>query len=612
MSNKTVRKKKYVEKAPAGIVFSIIAAGIIPLIMRTYTYNSHLSDYEWFPSDGTVVDVFLAYKSFAIITVAILMAIGLIYKAYDHEKLPVNKLFYALFAYGVMVLISGLASKWKGFAFGGSYEMFESVIVILCYIMFAYYTFIEVQNQTTVLTLLKWSGIFILILMLIGVFQGFGADLFATNFGKALFATPSFWGHFDNLVIRMPKGTSYSTLYNPNFFSLYLALILPVAVAAFFAVKNKKARILSGAIIVCSVILLITDISITGVLCLVISGIITLLVVLSKNKKPFIVGCSILAAVIVIGLVMTAAVPAVHTKVQTMLNAVPTPLTAGQLKDIETNKDNVTLDMKDGSKYAITFDFDENNQINVTAEDSNGNPLNAVWNGASFDVSDAEGNVITSVSPKSTEDGQNYADFVIDTREFWFIKTDNGYNYITGTGKVVKLDNNIKSANVFTEDFFSNRGIIWNRTLPLLPKHIILGSGSNTFLMVYPQNNYVMKSLLIESETTSIDVKPHNLYLQQWVENGLIALILYLIVVIGYLAQTASQIRRHDLKDTLTILQIGVFAGILAHMAAGVANDSNVCTSPVMWTLLGLGFAINAIRDRADAATDDNKKKAAR
>ena len=608
MSNNTTRKKKYQEKAPAGIVFSILAAGIVPLIMRTFTYDSHLSDYEWFPSDGTVVDIFLAYKSFAIIAVGICMAIALAYRKYDHEKFPVTRLFIVLFAYAALVLISGFASKWKGFAFGGSYEMFESVPVVLCYVLFAYYTFTDVKNEITVKTLLKWVGIFALILMLIGVFQGFGADLFATNFGKVLYSTPSFWSQLGNLTIRMPKGTSYSTLYNPNFFSLYLAIVLPIAVAAFFAIKEKKARILSGLIIVCSVILLITDISITGVMSLLISGIITLLVVLSKNKKLFITATGVLAAVIVVAVILSITVKPVHDFVLTKINADPTPLTAGTLKDIETNQDNVTLEFKDGTSAAIEYSFSEAGTMNVTAQDGDGNDLSVAWNEATSqaDITDASGKLIAGVIPKNTEDGQNFISVSVDTREFYFITDEDGYDYITGTGKLVKLDNDIKSAGVFPEDFFSNRGIIWNRTLPLLPAHIIIGGGQNTFVMQYPQNNYVMKSLLIDSETTSVDVKPHNLYLQQWVENGLIALILYLAAVIGYLVQTASVIRKHDIKKPMTIMAMGCFAAILAHTAAGIANDSNVCTSPVMWVALGLGFAINEIVKNEDTDTARN------
>ena len=32
---------------------------------------------------------------------------------------------------------------------------------------------------------------------------------------------------------------------------------------------------------------------------------------------------------------------------------------------------------------------------------------------------------------------------------------------------------------------------------------------------------------------------------------------------------------------------------MLVYMIAGIANDSNVCTAPVFWGMLGLGLAVN-------------------
>ena len=77
-------------------------------------------------------------------------------------------------------------------------------------------------------------------------------------------------------------------------------------------------------------------------------------------------------------------------------------------------------------------------------------------------------------------------------------------------------------------------------------------------------------------------------------------------MVIGYLVQTASVIKRHDIKKPMTIMAAGAFAAIAAHTAAGIANDSNVCTSPVMWVMLGLGFAINEIVKNEDTDTAGN------
>ena len=36
-----------------------------------------------------------------------------------------------------------------------------------------------------------------------------------------------------------------------------------------------------------------------------------------------------------------------------------------------------------------------------------------------------------------------------------------------------------------------------------------------------------------------------------------------------------------------------MFAAVLVYLIAGIANDSNVCTAPVFWGMLGLGLATN-------------------
>lgn len=612
---KDSRKKKYQEKAPAGVILSIIAAGIIPLIMRTYSYQTHLSDYEWYPAgSGMAVDVFLAYKSFAILIIGVLMVVALLYRHFaDREKLGMQRLFYVIFAYGVLVLLSAVFSKWKIFAFCGSYEMFESALVVLCYVLFCYYTYVTVLNETGVKALLKWVGIFALLLMLIGVFQGFHTDLFATSFGKVLISTPSYWSDLSGLTITMPAGMAYSTLYNPNYFSLYLALVLPVAIAAFIAFEDIKARILSGAGIVCGVLLLVFDHSASGILSLVIAGIVTLLVLMSRERKRFLITVGALVAVVVIGLVSIAAVPALKQKADGLLysNSQISVLSTSRLLDIETNDDDVVFILKDGRRVAITYEVDDAGNLTITAKDKDGNDLVQALNdtGDAISVSTADGEQLVSVNAMNSEDSGYFIQITCDGRGWYFIKESDGYYYINGGGRLVKMDNHIKSAGIFSEDFFSNRGILWNRTIPLLPKDIVLGGGQDTFVMQYPQNNYVMKTMLADTEATTIDVKPHNLYLQQWVQNGMIAMICYIIFVFGYLVQTASVIRKEDLRKPLTSVAVGLFAAILAHSAAAVANDSNVCTSPVMWIMLGLGFAVNAILKRQQAANDGKAGK---
>ena len=51
--------------------------------------------------------------------------------------------------------------------------------------------------------------------------------------------------------------------------------------------------------------------------------------------------------------------------------------------------------------------------------------------------------------------------------------------------------------------------------------------------------------------------------------------------------------RRANLHESLSWVGFGLFAAVLVYLIAGIANDSNVCTAPVFWGMLGLGLATN-------------------
>ena len=70
----------------------------------------------------------------------------------------------------------------------------------------------------------------------------------------------------------------------------------------------------------------------------------------------------------------------------------------------------------------------------------------------------------------------------------------------------------------------SGRIYIWSRTLPILKKYIVAGSGPDTFAEVFPQNDYVGKAIYANNPARVIE-KPHNDYLMQWVQNGFLALV---------------------------------------------------------------------------------------
>ena len=76
------------------------------------------------------------------------------------------------------------------------------------------------------------------IVTLIGVFQYFKLDFFKTDFGKHLILNPSWWSNLEALNFNMLEGTSYTTLYNPNFLSFYFGMFY------FFTIKIASLHFL--------------------------------------------------------------------------------------------------------------------------------------------------------------------------------------------------------------------------------------------------------------------------------------------------------------------------------------------------------------------------------
>ena len=140
----------------------------------------------------------------------------------------------------------------------------------------------------------------------------------------------------------------------------------------------------------------------------------------------------------------------------------------------------------------------------------------------------------------------------------------------------------------------TNRGYIWSRTIPLLAQTLILGTGPDTFVTVFPQYDYVGR---LNSGYSTIDIftKPHNLYLQIAVQTGVLSLLCVMAFYILYFIKSIKLYSTISYKENLFLhfSGLGIFLGIFSYMIAGFANDSMIVLSPVFWILLGIGVKIN-------------------
>lgn len=568
----------------------ILMMGFVPAIVHTYNYKTGLSQFDWFPNASeSRTDVFFAWKMVAIIVVGIVM-LGIFLFRYFKKKetLRFESAFYLLFFYAGFVAMSALFSPYKYWVARGTYELFESVWVVFAYIILCYYTYHFVQEEKQVIFLFRWAGIGVLIVTLIGAFQYFGLDFFQTSLGKHLITDSSFWNRLDEIDFVMGADTSYTTLYNPNFLSFYFGITIPVAVCLVIASGKMVHKIIFLAAAVLSALCMQGSHSDSGWLALAAGACFVVFVLLSRRKKIFYAGLGIAAAGFLVLLIAGRG-----SQLFTTFSGTYRMEERVALRSVETNEDNVVLDIR-GKK--ILLSLETNGQNSVICTDENGTDIARTYiDEANLieQIADASIQAECLLQPVTFNDETPGVRVTLDGRVWDFVRMpDDGYFYANPAGKLVKYEP-VKTVNLFRDDALSGRGHIWNNTLPLLGKHILIGAGANAYMLDYPQNDYIYHAYI--SGYNNYDVKAHCWYLQQWVENGLIALLLLIGFLGWYVIRSIRIYRKASLDESLTWVGIGLFTAVLTYLTAAVANDSNVCTAPLFWGIMGLAMAVNRI-----------------
>ena len=595
---------KQYKNNPQLLLPSIIAAGFIPLIMHVFYYDCGLSQFDWFPDNASQMsDYFLGWKMVAIIITGIVMVLILVVKYYRNlNKFVLNNAFYALLIYALFVAMSAVFSKYKHWVGMGSHAMFESVWVLFSYLIFCVYTYVNVNNEKQVCTLLKGIGIGAFIVMLIGSFQFWGFDFFDTTFGRMLVTNPDSWANKTAFHINVPKHTVYTTLYNQNYLSFYSGLAIPVILGLFFTVRKQSERIVLAIMEILAITCLIGAQSASGWIALCAAFIICGFVLLSRKKKTLLAGAVTGGLLVVIGLILCLATPLGDKVSALFFGTSEFP----SLKAIDTTGDCIRMDIN-GHTLQIVYTYDEvSGQVAVETMDENNTTLPTQADDATT-VTLTDPDYLNCKVAVVMYNEQIAVQVTLEDHDWLFLQNDSGqYMLINQAGKE-EVYKSPKFSTLFKNDAFSGRGHIWDGIIPILPKYLFMGSGANTFLFAYPQNDYIYRTYL--NTQNVLDVKPHNMYLQQWIENGMIAMLAFLIFYFWYIISSIKLYRRVDLSRNLAKIGFGIFTGVICYLLVGLVNDSNVCTAPVFWVILGLGMAINRILKEHDVVISNIFKK---
>lgn len=187
----------------------------------------------------------------------------------------------------------------------------------------------------------------------------------------------------------------------------------------------------------------------------------------------------------------------------------------------------------------------------------------------------------------------------------WNFRADpQGYQYSNCYGRIAPIEEAETALFDGKEEFASKRGFIWARTIPLLKKYLLLGSGADTFSTVFPQHDYV--NFYNYGYGKQLISKPHCWYLQIGIQTGLVSLLAVLAFYAIYFVQSIRLYSKKIEDSYLAQVGMAIFVGTIAYMVAGVTNDSSITVAPVFWGILGLGVTVNALvkKDRKENANE--------
>lgn len=554
------------------MIYISILIFTIPIIVFIKEFNVP-KDMIHLMGEQKTVDIFTYYKA---LFFNIFTFIGLILFIFFREKiqweLKKDKFTLSLLIFAISIIISTIFSEYKQTAIFGQVYRFEGLITWLNYLSLSFMLYHLVKTKEDIYSILKTLCLSAFVISIIGALQTLNLDIYKTSLGRYSFLGPNYYYNVRQEDISF-SAKVYSTLYNPNMIGAYVALLVPISVGMFINNKYKKSKWAYLVLFVLLVVMLLGAISTGGIIALIMEVAAVLVILFIYNKKYF----AISSIIVVIVAVLALQVPLVQVqigKVKMMLNSSNT-IEYG-IKDIDVDGLNLTITSSDDQirithNHESFFVYNSNNEELDISIDSNGEIL-LPEEITGWKVKYNNDQAMIEISSYNKE------------KELW----ETVYAYVCFGGfsfyneKVESSFMDIEKVDVFkNERVFSNRGYIWNRTLPLIAKKPIIGYGPDQFTLAYNQYDIVGKLDYIGNQSELLD-KPHNFYLNILINFGFVGLIIVMYIIIRAFILDKSQFRY------LSISLVG-------YLVSGIVYDSALYVTFIMFIVIALMYASNNV-----------------
>ena len=476
--------------------------------------------------------------------------------------------------YILFIILSTITSRYVSVALNGFVARYEGMLVLLFYVLDMIILTSLVRDERHLRIISGSLLVSAFIICLIGLSQLAGYNFFNTGFGKSLILPAEYAA--SELVFKF--GTMvYGTLANPNYMGSYVALVFPIAVASIFLAKKKGLRVAAAVLSVLLLVNLIGSDSSAGLVGLG-AGILIAIIYFRKHifKNKTIIILSLVVVLAGMGFVANRVISEINAGTQ-----------GYYVEDIifEDNRARIistteTLVIRyDGSN--LSFHDEANNQLEIDISD--GEDIKTV----KFKDSTYKGYTV-AISGDILRVRNAGVEFFLRLREDSLALIGNPGDETDQISKPAAIDvrgyEKVGSARIY----------IWSRAIPLLKNTVAIGSGPDSFVIEFPQNDYIGKINAYGTPKMIVD-KPHNLYLQIAVNTGVLSLIAFLAMIAVYVASCVKLYFARNNRSAAAPLGTAIFIGICSYLVAGLFNDSVVSVAAVFWVLLGAGFACNSL-----------------
>lgn len=582
----------------------ILLLAVVPFVVRMSLVELDPVTAAAFKSEQ-VVDFFSNYKSIIIMILAGVCLV-MLFLMYNKSNLKKSKqMLVYMIGIGLFLgfsLLATIFSEYKQVAIWGGPDRCEGMVTIAAYVIILLYTIYAVNRIEDYRYIIYPLCILVVGTGILGVFQYAGKDLLlGTEFGNKLIVPDQYAQVRGQVAGTYEKGKIYGTMFHYNYIGSFGAMVVPLFATLTLFVKGNKNKILFGIMTIISLFILLGSTSRAGLIGLM-GAIIVFIIVFSKKiiKGYKIVVPVVLGVVALLFVFNSVTGGTIFERIPTLVNDAFGLFTASDknfdykdhipVRDIKNHDGMVTFETQDDSITLVTdgqtLSFvDKNNQpIAYALEDKFIKTQDPRFANIIFEVVNAEAGKVPNVLKMLINDRPTFVVRANEQNEMYLADSYTGEKLDLAYPETIGFNGK--------ERIGSARGYIWSRSLPMVKETLLLGNGPDTYLVEFPQDDLLGKYYAYETPNMTVD-KPHNLYLQIAINNGVVALLGFLVLVIAYVIDSLRLYTFKGYYNMGEIMGIGIMLAIVGYMGAGVFNDSIVSVAPIFWILLGVGIAIN-------------------